>query len=75
MRTEEIGHNALRLWQLMNDGTVWCYRKIREASRLSDREINSAIGWLAREDTLEIEPDPVSQEDTFMVRHSREAGI
>lgn len=69
MNTEMISRNALRLWLLMNDGTTWCYDKLRQTTHLSDRDINAAIGWLAREDTLEIIPDPLSQEDSFRVRH------
>lgn len=68
MDTELIGRNALRIWQIMNDGTAWCYNKLRQVSQLSDREINAALGWLAREDTVEISTDPVSKEDTYRVR-------
>lgn len=69
MNAETIGRNALRLWQVMNDGTVWCYNTLRQASQLSDREINAAIGWLAREDTVEIICTPGSDEDLYRVRH------
>lgn len=74
MSTDSIGHNAIRLWQLMNDDTTWCYNKIRQAIKLSDREINAAIGWLAREDTIEIITDPVSDEETYRVRHFWDMG-
>lgn len=69
MDANVIAKNALRIWQLMNDGTTWCYNKIKSVSQLSDREINTALGWLAREDTLEIIPDPVTKEDSYKVRH------
>ena len=69
MNTETIGRNAMRLWQLMNDGTAWCYNKIRQTTQFSDREINAALGWLAGEDTIEIILDPVSDEETYRVRH------
>ena len=68
MDANVIAKNALRIWQLMNDGTTWCYNK-KSVSQLSDREINTALGWLAREDTLEIIPDPVTKEDSYKVRH------
>lgn len=67
MNIETINRNAISLWRLMNDGTSWCYNKIRQMTHLSDREINAAIGWLAREDTLEIVLDPVSHEETYKV--------
>lgn len=69
MSTDTISRNATRLWKLMNDGTTWCYKKIRETTHLSDREINAALGWLAREDTLEIIVNPVSKEETYIVRN------
>lgn len=75
MDTYLIASNANRIWQLMNNGTTWCYDKLKRATELSDREINAALGWLAREDTIEIEPDPITQEDTFKVRHFWEGGL
>ena len=75
MDTNLIARNAMRIWQLMNSGTTWCYDKLKRATELSDREINAALGWLAREDTVEILPDPVTQEDTYKVRHYWEGGL
>lgn len=75
MDTNLIARNAMRIWQLMNKGTTWCYDKLKRATELSDREINAALGWLAREDTVEILPDPVTQEDTYKVRHYWEGGL
>lgn len=74
MTIETIGRNALRLWQIMNDGTVWCYNKLRQVSQMSDREINAALGWLAREDTLEVVRDPASSEESYRIRHFWETG-
>jgi hypothetical protein len=74
MNVEAISHNALRVWQIMNDGTTWCYNKLRQVSQLSDREINAAIGWLAREDTVEIILDPESSEESYRIRHFWDMG-
>lgn len=74
MDTDVIAKNALRLWQIMNDGTTWCYKKLRQVSQLSDREINAALGWLAREDTVEILKDPQSEDDLYRIRHFWEMG-
>lgn len=68
MSFEAIGRNAARLWHMMNDGTMWCYNRIRQESKLSDRDINAAIGWLAREDTIEVILDPVSNMESYKVR-------
>lgn len=69
MTIESISHNAARLWKIMNDGTAWCYERLRNVSQLSDRDINSVLGWLAREDTIEITHDPASREEMFRIRH------
>lgn len=74
MTTDTISHNAMRLWQIMNDGTTWRYNKLRLVSKLSDREIDTALGWLAREDTLEITCDSDTREDVFRIRHFWETG-
>lgn len=68
MNKNSISLNAARLWQLMNDGTVWSYTRIRESSLMTDQEIATSIGWLSREDTLEIIIDPKSGKDLFRVR-------
>lgn len=75
MTIDIISRNALRLWQIMNDGTTWCYDRLRQASQLSDRELNAALGWLAREDTVEITHDPVSDEESYRIRHFWETGV
>lgn len=74
MTIETISHNALRLWQIMNDGTAWCYNRLRQVSQLSEREINAALGWLAREDTVEITQNAESDEETYRIRHFWEMG-
>ncbi len=75
MDSNVIAKNASRIWQLMNDGTVWCFNKLKTVSNLSDREINAALGWLAREETVEIAVDPITDEDTYKVRHFWEGGF
>lgn len=75
MDTNLIASNATRIWQIMNNGTTWCYEKLKQVTGFSDREINAAIGWLAREDTVEIIPDPITREDTFKVHHFWEGGL
>lgn len=69
MNIDVIGRNALRLWHIMNTGTYWRYKKLREVSHLSDREINAALGWLAREDTIEIKVDPITNSELYKARN------
>lgn len=52
-----IGNNAGIVWTLLNDGKRWKYEDLKAASALSDRDLNAAIGWLAREDKIYFETD------------------
>ncbi len=47
-----IGENAGIIWRLLNNGERWEYEKLKAASGLSDRDLNLAIGWLARENKI-----------------------
>lgn len=47
-----IGENAGIVWRLLSNGERWEYEKLKDASGLSDRDLNLAIGWLARENKI-----------------------
>ncbi len=47
-----IGENAGVIWLLLNNGERWEYESLKAASGLSDRDLNLAIGWLARENKI-----------------------
>lgn len=74
MTIDNISRNALRLWQIMNDGSIWHYDRIMEESQLSDYETALALGWLAREDSIEIIRDESSDTDTWRIRQFWERG-
>ena len=50
-----IGNNAGIVWTLLNNGKRWKYEDLKAASALSDRDLNAAIGWLAREDKIDFD--------------------
>lgn len=53
-----IAHNAGIVWRLLdNNNRRWEYGELKEASGLSDRDLNTAIGWLARENRVQFEQD------------------
>lgn len=54
MNKTEIGLNAGRIWYLLSDNAKWRYETLKERSELGDRELGAALGWLAREDKIEI---------------------
>lgn len=56
-----IGNNAGIVWKLLNNGKRWSYEDLKKASGLTDRDLNAAIGWLAREGKVEIEESKVGR--------------
>ena len=52
MDKHQIGVNAGKVWKLLNDNKRWSYCDLKRASELSDRDLNAAIGWLARENKM-----------------------
>lgn len=61
-----IGNNAGIVWNLLNDGKRWKYEDLKAASALSDRDLNAAIGWLAREDKIYFETDSNNAEYLYL---------
>ena len=60
MDVQTIGKNAGIVWRLLDHNRKWEYNELKEATGLSDRDLNAAIGWLAREDKIQFE---TSQKD------------
>lgn len=55
MNKNGIGINAGIVWRLLDNNRCLEYREIKRLSGLSDRELNMAVGWLAREDRIQID--------------------
>lgn len=52
-----IGKNAGIVWDTLNNNEHWDYQDLKNATGLSDRDLNAAIGWLAREDKIDFDMD------------------
>lgn len=61
-----IGNNAGIVWRLLNNGKRWKYEDLKTASGLTDRDLNAAIGWLAREDKVYFETDKDNTEYFYL---------
>ena len=48
-----IGTNAGIVWRTMTGRYCWTFQELKEQIGLSDAELWSAIGWLARENQIE----------------------
>ncbi len=57
MNKQIIGENAGILWRLMNQEShrQWQLEELKQATGFDDMQLASAIGWLAREDKIQIE--------------------
>lgn len=57
MDKNQIGTNAGIVWNVLKDNSHWTYEDLKTTSGLSDRDLNAAIGWLAREDKIDFDID------------------
>ena len=67
MNKKLIGTNAGIVWNLLNNSQKWSVAQLKEASGLSEREIYAAIGWLARENKIEIDKSEEDQEVYYLL--------
>lgn len=51
----QIGTNAGIVWNVLKDNAHWDYEQLKTATGLTDRDLNTAIGWLAREDKIDFD--------------------
>ncbi len=56
MNVQKIGEDAGIVWRLLyGDHRKWEYQEVKEKTHLPDRELNAAIGWLAREGKIQFD--------------------
>ncbi len=60
MNVEAIGNWAGLVWQALDEADVLGVKQIKKITKLKDKEVSAAIGWLARENKITID---VSAED------------
>jgi hypothetical protein len=49
---EKIGNDAGRIWKVLDEQGAKSVKELKKATKLVDKEIYAAIGWLAREEKL-----------------------
>lgn len=57
MNIDTIGYNAGLVWNALNEVEAIGLVQLRKVTKLKDKELMLAIGWLAREDKLVISED------------------
>lgn len=63
-----IGTNAGIVWRTINEsGRPWKYEELKRETKLTDRDLNAAIGWLARENKIEFDTEMPDGEEVMHV--------
>ncbi|MBQ7823831.1 MAG: winged helix-turn-helix domain-containing protein [Bacteroidaceae bacterium] len=57
MNIEVIGINAGLVWNALNDNGKLTLKEIKKATKLKEKEIYAALGWLAREGKISFEEE------------------
>ncbi|MCC8036865.1 MAG: winged helix-turn-helix domain-containing protein [Bacteroidales bacterium] len=62
MNVETIGTWAGTVWVALNDADVLGVKQLKKITKLKDKEVFAAIGWLARENKITITEQPEEKE-------------
>ena len=63
MNIETIGTNAGSVWAALNEADALGVKQLKKITRLKDKEIFAALGWLAREGKININVDPADEKE------------
>ena len=63
MNTEVIGTNAGSVWVALNKADALGIKQIKKITKLKDKEVFAALGWLAREGKIAIDVDPEDEKE------------
>lgn len=63
MNAETIGTNAGTVWVALNTADALGVKQIKKITKLKDKEVFAALGWLAREGKVNIDVDPADEKE------------
>lgn len=66
MNVEVIGTNAGLVWQALNEAQTLGVKQLKKATKLKDKEVFAALGWLARENKIVLAPDPADEKELLV---------
>ncbi|MCH5248030.1 MAG: winged helix-turn-helix domain-containing protein [Muribaculaceae bacterium] len=66
MNVDTIGVNAGLLWNALNEADVLGIKQIKKITKLKDKEVYAAIGWLARENKITVQTDPKDEKELLI---------
>lgn len=66
MNTETIGVWAGLVWNALNDADVMGTKQLKKATKLKDKELYAAFGWLAREGKVDFQVNPEDEKELLV---------
>lgn len=63
MNADVIGANAGLVWQALATAETLGIKQLRKMTKLKDKEVFAALGWLAREGKVAIATDPEDEKE------------
>lgn len=63
MNSEAIGSWAGLVWNALNESEVLGLKQLKKITKLKDKDVFAAIGWLAREGKVEIQTNPEDEKE------------
>jgi len=55
----KIGINAGLVWNALSDGSRKSGKELKKATKLTDKDLYAALGWLSREGKIEVTEEGV----------------
>ena len=66
MTVDVIGTNAGAVWQALATADALGVKQIKKVTKLKDKEVFAALGWLAREGKVNIDTDPEDEKELLV---------
>ncbi len=66
MNTEKIGTDAGTVWVALNGADALGIKQLKKITKLKDKEVFAALGWLAREGKITINQDPEDEKELII---------
>lgn len=66
MNVTVIGENAGLVYQALTTADALGVKQIKKISKLKDKEVFAALGWLAREGKVNLDSDPEDEKEIIV---------
>lgn len=66
MNTDTIGVWAGLVWNALNDAQTMGTKQLKKVTKLKDKELYAAFGWLAREGKVWFQPNPEDEKELLV---------